>query len=232
MDLIDKLIKRASRQEQTPRPQTACPDEETLASFVEGRLEKGLEKEIREHLLSCDSCLELAVSLAPQFEEAQIASRVQVPLKSLRRVLRLDPAWEGAWELVIRFARGLVQALRTSGDISIASPVPAEAFRGGKQVISENLVAFRREFPPYLAEIEVEKIRDDQGEITVSVNEKETGKPAQGLRVSLFDPDRELESYVLDQGQAVFENVRFGKYLIHLTQKGKQIGKISLNMKT
>ncbi|GEM_PF-1177307 len=232
MDSIDKLIKGfLATHNGQKRAQGACPDAETVAAFFEGKLDEGLERQTREHFLSCDRCLELAVTLAPQFEETEIESSIRVPLNSYNRVMRLDPARGSPWEVVVNFARGVAKALKAGAGISVASPSPAEAFRGGQRVISENLVAFHKEFPPYLAEIEVEKIRGDQGEVTVSVSEKETGKPAKGLRVSLFDPDRELESYALEQGQAVFEKVRFGKYSLNLTREGNEIGRISLNMK-
>jgi hypothetical protein len=232
MDIIDRLIKGYLRKESKMRQKTKCLDEEILAAFYDGKLDEGLEKQVREHLLSCDKCIELAAAIVPQFDEKDIEEKVKVPLRSLNRVMRLDPAREGAWEVMVSFARDVVQSIKTGGDVSVTSPVPAEAFRGGPQVISESLVAFKKEFPPFFAEIEVEKVKDDKGEITVSVSEKETGQPARGLRVSLFDPKKELESYVLDHGRAVFENIKFGKYLLHLTKKGKEIGKISLNMKT
>ena len=238
MDLIEQLIRRflskslESGGHGRKRPETECPGHEILAAFYDGKLEQGAEEEVRKHLMTCDSCLELASALAPQLEEAEIEEKVRIPLKSLHRAMRLDPAREGAWDIVVDFARGVARSIKSAGEMAITAPVPAEAFRGGQQVISESLVAFKKDIPPFLAEIEVEKIVENRGEITVSVSEKETGKPAKGMRVSLFDPERELESYMLDQGRAIFENVKMGKYMLDLTQKGKKIGKISLNMKT
>lgn len=231
MDLIDKLIRDFCNLKASEHQPSPCPDEDTIAAFAEGKLEKPDIQRIKEHLISCDNCLELAKSLAKQMEEQDIESSVNVPLRSLGRVMRLDPAREGAWDIVVDFARGMVNAFKSSGEASFAEPVAAGAFRGVQKVISENLVVLQKEFPPFHAEIEVEKINNNRGEITIQVNEKETRKPAKGVRVSLYDPERELESYLLDKGHAVFENLKFGKYSIRLTKKGEIIGKISLDMK-
>jgi hypothetical protein len=238
MDQVDQLIKKFMGKKGKKAAGETCPDHETLGAFYEGRLDQESERRLREHIMYCDRCLELGSALAAQLEDNRYEEKIQVPLKALNRVVRLDPArshksWtEGAREVVVDFARGMVNSVKSSGQAVAVEPVPAVAFRGGGQVISENLVAFKKEFLPFIAEVEVEKIQENRGEITVSVSEKETGRPAQGMRVSLFSPEKELESYILEQGQAVFENVKFGKYLLRLSRQGKQIGRISLNMKS
>jgi len=95
--------------------------------------------------------------------------------------------------------------------------------------VSDTLITFSKEFPPYLAEVDVEKVKPDRGEITVKLIEE--GRPARGLRVSIFDRDQELESAMLESGVAVFENLKFGEYHLEITRVGEPIGRITLEMK-
>jgi len=232
-ELIKKKIASLSAKPGDPGP---CPAEETLAAFLDGGLGGPEETAVREHLLECASCLE-AAGVVSRLVEDEAAEAERVPGKWLRRVMRLDPAKEGLLDVAVKFGQEVVQVIRSTGEaVSYTKAIP-EMVRSEKQAVSETLVTFAKVFPPFKAEVEVEKVKPDRSEITVRVKELEGGRPARGVRVSMFDPagqgqGRELESYLADhEGEVVFENVRFGKYRLNIVQTGKEIGKISLNMK-
>ena len=232
-ELIKKKIASLSVKPTDPGP---CPAEETLAAFLDDALSGTEASEVREHLLECASCLE-AAGVVSRLPEEEAVEAEGVPRKLLRRALRLDPAAEGLLDVAIKFGQEVVQVIRSTGEaVSYTKVIPAlSGVRSGQQAVSETLVTFAKVFPPYQAEVEVEKVKPDRSEITVRVKELEGGRPAPGVRVSMFDPKgqgRELESYLADaEGQVVFENVRFGKYRLKIVRTGKEIGKISLNMK-
>jgi hypothetical protein len=134
-------------------------------------------------------------------------------------------------ELVIDFVKGAAKIVKMSDNV-IGAPVPAaEALRNESRVVSETLVSFTKEFPPYLAEIDVEKVNASSGEITLRLSEKGAAGPLKGVRVSLFDRDRELESSLLEGGETVFENVKFGEYRIEISKVGEPVGRVTLEMK-
>ena len=219
MSDLDKIIKKQIISLSTPAPDPGpCPSEETLAAFVDGELSGSDEVAAREHLLDCSACLDAAriISRLPEDEVEGPA-----PAKLLRRVLRLDPAKEGLLDVVVKFGQEVAQVIRNTGEaVSYTRAIP-QLVRSGRQVVSETLVTFSKVFPPYAAEVEVEKVKSDRSEITVRVRQMEGGRPARGMRVSMFEAGRELESYLSDEeGQVVFENVRFGKYRLNLIQTG------------
>jgi len=236
MQELDEIIKKhVLSLSERPRDAGPCPSEEALAAFLEGGLAESEAAAMREHLLECASCLE-AARIVSRLSEDEAAEAERVPLRMLRRVMRLDPAKEGlldhASSVVIKFGQEVAQVIRSTGEaVTYTKAIPG-MLRSGQQALSETLVTFAKVFPPYHAEVEVEKVKPDRSEITVRVKELEGGRPARGVRVSMFDAGRELESYLADdEGQVVFENVRFGKYRLNIVYTGKEIGKISLNMK-
>jgi len=59
-DRITEVIKAVFEEwrEGQPRDIHPHPDEEDLVFFIEGQLSKGESERIKEHLISCDNCLE------------------------------------------------------------------------------------------------------------------------------------------------------------------------------
>ena len=153
----------------------------------------------------------------------------RVPLSALERARQLDPAVKGVIEVVIDFASGLAEVIRASGNVMNGFKHASESLRGESRAVSDTLITFSKEFPPYLAEVDVEKVKPDRGEVTVTLIE--SGHPAAGLRVSIFQKDDELESSMLDGGMAVFENLKFGQYRLEITRVGEPVGRIALEMK-
>jgi hypothetical protein len=107
----------------------------------------------------------------------------------------------------------------------------ANQVRGEGKVVSETLITFTKEFEPYQVEVDIEKVKPDRGEISIRMMEKTDPNPPAGVRVSLFEGSKELESAPLDEGRAVFENLRFGRYRVEITRVGEPIGGITLEMK-
>jgi len=229
MKITDEKIKRTVGQLLRSRPRGNCPDESTLGAFADGVLAEAGQEEIIRHLSRCKICFATVSALRDLAERPEKEAACRVPEAALERARRLDPAAKSALSVVIDFARGLAQILSASeGVISGRAFSPACA-RGETRAVSETLVTFSREFPPYQAEVDVEKTKPDRGEVTVTL--LESGRLAAGLRVSIFQKDAELESSMLDGGTAVFENLKFGEYRLEITRVGEPVGRIDLAMK-
>lgn len=231
MKINDEKLKRNAKRRSVKRPRGNCPAEEALAAFVEDKMAPDGQEKVMGHIARCQSCLNSVTILRAVLDEAEQEKAVRIPLSSLEAAKRLDPASKSIMEVVIRFVKGAAEVVKMSGD-AVGGLVPAvESVRGEGRVVSETLVTFKKEFAPYLAEIDVEKVRSDQGEVTVKLIEKEKNRPARGLRVSLFEKGSELESAMLEDGAAVFENIAFGRYRLEITKVGEPVGKITLEMK-
>jgi hypothetical protein len=227
MKITDEKIKRTVTALSRKRPRGSCPDDATLAALVEGRLTEADADRMLGHLARCSSCLAV-VAVLRELDPAQEAD-CRVPFSALERARKLDPAAKGVIEVVINFASGLAEVIRASGNVVNGFKHASESLRGESHAVSDTLITFSKEFPPYLAEVDVEKTKPDRGEITVKLIEE--GQPARGLRVSIFDRDLELESAMLESGVAVFENLKFGEYHLEITRVGEPIGRITLEMK-
>lgn len=231
MKLTDRKIKKIIKGKQSSRPRGPCPDEEALASFIEDKLQGHRADEILGHLARCKPCTDAVMALRTIMSEGDAEAGVRVPLSLIERGRKIDPSRKSAMDVVIRFIKGAVEIVRASGGVAGALVPATEHLRGESRVVSENLVTLTKSFSPFSAEVDVEKTRHQQTEITVRLTDENTGSPASGLRVSLFDRDREMESAMIDDGAAVFENLNFGKYRLEITRVGEPVGRITLEMK-
>lgn len=59
---LEELIRSVYRywKRSLPRQNKSCPDEETLACFIDGLLNKKEQNKLKNHLLKCDRCMEAA----------------------------------------------------------------------------------------------------------------------------------------------------------------------------
>ena len=55
--------------------------------------------------------------------------------------------------------------------------------------------------------------------------------PLEDLRLTLLKDTQEFESYETVAGNAVFENVAFGQYIIKIVQKNEELGAINLEIR-
>ncbi len=238
MEFWKNNIKRCLQQELKERPRGECPEEETLAAYLEGVLSEKSSTELTGHISRCSRCLEAVKTLRQVMEEREQESRARVPAKALHKARELDPAGRGLMEVIIGFAKNAARVISMDESVS-GGLVPAfEQVRKEGEVLSETLVSFRKEFRPFTAEVDVESVKPGRGEIYIRLFDSQTETPS-GVRVTLYEKDdggdtaeeRELESVMLMDGEAVFENVKYGRYRMDITRAGKPVGSIALEMK-
>lgn len=229
MKITDEKIKQTAARLLKSRPRGVCPDESVLGAFIEGTLSESGCDDLLRHLCRCPLCLATVNAMRDLAEHQEQESACRVPLSALDRVRQLDPAAKSVLDVVVSFARGVVEVIKTSEGVISGRAFSTAAARGEARALSETLVTFSREFPPYQAEVDVEKTRPDRGEVTVTLLDE--GRPARGLRVTIFGGDQELESSMLDGGVAVFENLKFGSYRLDITRVGEPVGRITLELK-
>jgi len=234
MEFWEENIKKMLQQELRERPRGECPEEETLAAYLEGGLSEERASQLTGHLSRCSQCLESVKALRQILAEPERESRTRVPAEVLETARRMDPAKKGIMEVVVGFARNAARVISMGESVSGGLVPATDQVRKEEQVLSETLVSFRKDFPPFTAEVDVESVKPGRGEIYLRVFDPQKTSP-QGLRATLYEEgeseEKELESIMLRDGEAVFENVKYGRYKLAMTRAGEPVGTIALEMK-
>ncbi len=206
------------------RPTIRCPDEETLAAFIEGKLSDAEHTEMASHFLVCDRCRETVMAAC-----GDPPRRLRIPFETISRATAALPDKESPWEVVVRFAADFVEVLKNTGSrTQYFAPVYTNA-RSGKAV-EGSLVACAQSIGGIDTEVEIERIGPSTGEVKVVLKEG-GGIPMPSIRVTLKSKNKELASYMAPGGAAVFERLPFGPYSILISRRGVSLGELALEMK-
>jgi len=201
-----------------------CPDDETLAAFIEGKLPEQRHREISLHFLTCPKCRDYVAAAW-----GQIPKRLRVPVEVIKKAAEILPAEESAWEVVVKFTSDFVEVIKNTG-ARTQYFAPAYASARSDRVCQSSLVAVSENIGGIETELEIERL--DSGEGELKVNFKESGGiPNPPLRVTLKKNNKELESCIASRGSTVFEKVPIGAYDISISRKGISLGEITLEMK-
>jgi hypothetical protein len=211
MKRLEKIISQMLKAEKKKPREKTCPDEEHLASYVDGLLDSKIRKAVEEHLVGCDLCLE-QVMLCSEIKKEQ--SSIDFKTRTV--------------DIVLSFLNNTVEVIKRAAEITVLPP-PVPAIVRGRRVITPNTVKFTREFKDMVVEVEVERLDEEIGEIRVWVIRDDFY--VDNIRVSLLHNGRELASFLTEGGIVKFENVKFRKYKIRLNKKKSYIGEISLKLK-
>ena len=88
-------------------------------------------------------------------------------------------------------------------------------------MVSKDLVRLKKSFKTVDVEIEIEKTGENTSCIRVRLP-----RNAEGIRITLVQDDRgrEISSQLLNGGDAIFEEIRFGHYSLIFTRDGEKLG--------
>lgn len=226
---IERLIKGVYKKWKSgQRPAALCPDEETLACFLEGRLGQRESQEVEQHLIACCRCAEtLAIQAKLEGREAPLPAGLLQPAKDLVAD-KTSP-----WEIFLRAKEKMLELLSSSGDILIGQElVPVSIFRSRQIKDFKDEITILKDFKDIRVEIKVENKGSGMFNLTVSAKEKANQKVIKDLRISLFRESLELESYHTDSGRVTFEHVLLGKYTIEVTSIEDKFATVLLDIKT
>ena len=231
-DRLEKLIKLIFRNYKAARlavPQTH-PDEQEMASFLEGRLTGAEDKRIKEHLLGCGHCAEAFVLQAGlKYKEEK-----KVPQELIDKVKNLVAGHEAIapLEILLRLKEKFLELIQTNGDVVVGQElVPAPVLRSRSIKDFKDEINILKDFGDIRVEIKIESKPGGVFNLVVVAKEKQTLKLMKDLRVTLMRDDVELESYLSDAGKVVFEHVALGKYTIELSALKGKLASVLLDIK-
>lgn len=217
---LEKLVKAVYRRWKTDRAQleTAHPDEEAMACFLENQLPRRKSKIIKTHLIACDICAEkMALNLRLKAQEEREAARqTEIPIL----------------EILLRLKEKALEVLSTTGDILLgARPLPVVLLRSRKLKEFKDEVTILKEFKDIRVEAKIENKAGRVFDLTVKVTNKTTQEIIKDLRVTLIRDDLEIESYSADTGRVTFEHLFLGKYVVEIASLGDKLASIVLAIK-
>jgi hypothetical protein len=212
-----------------------CPEEEILADYLEKRLSDEERSRLETYLLECDECLdELLVAknliqnnglleydpVSKRIEEGAIhllADRMPARSRSLKdAIVQIITHW---WSQVAN-----LNSLKLYSNNRLA------------HVRSYDLAAhpgtFRtnKSFGKIETEIEIEKTSNDSAVIRVHLVSDTQNK--YNIRATLLNKDqREISSFLLTDGSAVFEDIVFSHYNLVFKRNGATIGTYPFEIK-
>jgi hypothetical protein len=234
MDELDRKIKHIWNQSKKSSGMKSkkCPEENTLISYIEGVLGESDKEKVEQHLPECGDCLDLVLSYHKVREGEAREPVPEAPVNLMNKAMGLvttKDTGEGLFDIVLKFAKETIEIITNPGNLGFHSAVPVPV-RGEKSSISSNLITLNRTISGVESVVDVERVDEGLVNIRAVARDSKSGEPVEGLRISLFNPDREIASYIAQQGAVRFENLRFGKYVIKFKQQGEEIGQMSLNI--
>ncbi|MBF0523352.1 MAG: zf-HC2 domain-containing protein [Candidatus Omnitrophica bacterium] len=211
-----------------------CPDDETVACYMDGLLPAKEKSSVDKHLKSCSACREAFAIHKEVAEQLKVADLEPVPKHLVEAAKNLWSEKYGVrfLDIVVTVAQDFLERARTTGEIikgSLKSPEFAYALRDGGEQKTTTL-RVRKIFEDIRIDIEVSRTAGDNSMVSLKLKDDKTDIPLIDLRATLILDDTELESYVTQNGKVVFENIRPGVYMIQISRVDRAVGVISLEL--
>lgn len=212
---------------------TACPGEEIIADYIEGRLSENDRSSVEAHLSDCELCLEVFLTVrainsskekpnlepvperitqtAVQQIKEQRPLSVNTVISKYKRSLRRFYTWLSEWLNITPWKGWGLSPIRSSGE-----------------KISDDLIILRHQFRGLETEIEIEKKGLEKADIRVSLIKDDSVTRS---RVTLKRDEREIASKLFENNFAFFEEVPFGHYTLLFSSNGTKRGKFDFQIK-
>ena len=229
---LEKLIKVAYKKWKSEhlKADSAHPDDEAWACFLEGRLSKEENERIKTHLISCDSCAEV---FAAQLRLKPISVK-GVPKELIEHAKNLTVSQDSLSiiEIFLKLKETALEILSTTGDVLVGQEfVPAPVLRSRKIKGFKDEITILKDFKDIRVEIKIENKLGEAFDLIVFIKDKQTQHIIKDLRVTLLKDDLELESYLSTSDKVIFEHMLVGKYIVEISNIENKIASILLDIK-
>lgn len=205
----------------------SCPDEETLAAYLEGLLPETERSQTEEHLSACDLCLEELMDARPLVNGVYGLDSILAPSEVTHAAVNLVNLQSVNWYRSLWFKLNQrIRALHMRGlspFYSVSSGgLQISTVRGNERTALIDVIHIHRNFKGLETDIEIEKVGERKAHIRIRLsdghgNEKE-------VRITLKKGEREFFSSLLRDGYVLFEDLRFGRYSLTFTRNGITVG--------
>ncbi|MBF0595221.1 MAG: zf-HC2 domain-containing protein [Candidatus Omnitrophica bacterium] len=212
-----------------------CPDDETVACYIDGLLPEKEKIVVDKHLKACAGCREAFAIHREVADRQKVEELGPVPEYLVESARNLWAERHGVkfLDIAVTLVEDFIQGLKTTGDI-IAGAGQDLQYAGAMRGASEEKVSsvvVRKVIEDVSVEVEVSRAVGAISNVVLRVADNARKTPRTDLRATLILDDTELESYVTEGGMRTFENVRPGKYILQISDMKKILGVISLEIK-
>ncbi len=227
-ELLGPLMRLLARRQPSKNAQVGCPEDESLAAYLDGGLSEVARGGIESHLADCRHCLDQFLAAETAAREGPIAA---VSPKMLARAMALMPQTKprgDVFNLVVELARDSLALISTTG--RLVTPTLAAQIRGKENAADNSVLHVESDLGQFQVAVEVERLDDNLCQVAVNVKSN-AGSVADGLRLSLMSGEREQASYLARQGAAIFDRIPPGEYQLVVSGSGDSLGVIQLSIK-
>lgn len=208
----------------------SCPDEESLACFMDNKLSRQEANELKLHILNCKDCLETVIAL----NKLRGAEAKDVPAELLEKVKNIagSALKDLIMEVALAFRGENIELLNSPGDVLLGQElVSAAVLRSRKISNFKDEIIILKDFDRLRVELKIDNKRSNKFQVQVTMKDRGSQKLIKELRVTLLKDELELESYIGSSGVVVFEEVIVGKYKLSISSDEKIMATITLDIK-
>jgi len=212
----------------------SCPNEETLADYIEGRLDTAAARKIEQHLQVCDPCMEDFLTAGVVMRGGGDTSVRPAPPDVTRRALQTVEARTRGWLPVMKdklanvtervlsaadalkglnlFDRPMFATVRSGSGTTVTRPSRTQI-----KVDNDTLQIDVKWTLHHTAVIKITSGKNESREIPI--------------RVTVKRDDREIASQLLTGSYAVFDDLGAGRYDIEFVKNGLPLKSCSVEIK-
>jgi len=222
--LIDILRLLPSRID-TSRDRRGCPDEETLADYLGGKLARDVRVGLESHLADCFPCTDELVAAYASGQEVEID---HAPQFLVEKVKGFVPGKKSVFDLVVRLTQDAIELIRASGPVTWpAFPAPV---RGNQSASAGKVLQLSKAMGRFNITVELEAVKEGMCQLDVRVKD-ESGRAVEGVRLTLSSEGREQASFLTPpDGDIVFERILPADYQLAVLDGGGLVGAIELSL--
>jgi uncharacterized protein YlxP (DUF503 family) len=142
-----------------------------------------------------------------------------VLMEKVREMASSEEAKKSVFEIFLRLKEKAIEIVQTNGDVLVGQElVPAPVLRSRQISQFKEEISTIKDLGELRVLVKVESKSVKEFNICVSILNRQDRKAAKGMRIALIKDGRELESYVSDAGNGVFEDIQPGDYRIEITR--------------
>ena len=211
-----------------------CPDEETLAAYMEGLLPEDQRSRIEAHISSCNRCFEEFEMTTGMVRGGPLSDAEKAPLEVTQSALRLvnsQNAMPGSLFVgKIRHSLSILNdRLLRLVRLSMRADWQLAPIRGSKGALSQGLFRIKKSFKDFDTDVEIEKTGENKAHIRISISAQNGSW--KGIRATLKRGNRELCSALFSHGSVSFEEISFGPCKLTFEKDGVSLGVYSFHIK-
>ncbi|MDH4232226.1 MAG: hypothetical protein OEW04_09375 [Nitrospirota bacterium] len=206
-----------------------CLNEEEIGAFLEGKLESRERELLLLHLEACEACLDDIALIGKALTFSDGIPFSTVPERLVASAVSRYPAKSTFFDAVLSLAAKAIRVVDCLPFTDVSIPQPAFSLRSAESV-GPQVVVLKKSFDDIDAEFIIERLSDVLCNIKVIAADKATGEQLSHHRAGLFSGGRQLASYLLEDGAAVFEEIGPGRYTIRIERRGGIYGAITLKI--